>query len=205
MNVPAVRGNLHDVFSRRILLPLARARQVARPRTRPTMSAWFEGLRFRERALAWSDDSKRAWILNRLRDVLRRATRDTVYSRELFARVGLDPTADFTFDDYARLPVLDREAVHRAGRNMLSSARPPHQMRPDATGGSTGKPMGLWLGPEERGWRDSGTEAFMRRIRLPAGTRIAYLWGHHLDRLARDTLRARYQAVGTRTTWLDRF
>ena len=29
MNVTDVSGNLHDVFSQRILLPLARARQVA--------------------------------------------------------------------------------------------------------------------------------------------------------------------------------
>jgi phenylacetate-CoA ligase len=205
MNVTDLSGNLHDVFSRRILLPLARARQVARPRTRPAMSAWFEGLRFREGVLAWNDDSKRAWILNRLREVLRCANRDTRYYRELFARVGFDPNADFTFDEYARLPVLDREDVHRAGRDLLSSAVPPHQLRPDATGGSTGKPMGLWLGPEECGWRDSGTEAFMRRIGLPAGTRIAYLWGHHLDPLARDTLRERYQAFETNTTWFDCF
>jgi phenylacetate-CoA ligase len=205
MNVTDVSGNLHDVFSQRILLPLARARQVARPRTRPAMSAWFEGLRFRERALAWSDDSKRAWILNRLRDVLRRANRDTVYYRELFARVGFDPNADFTFDDYARLPVLERDDVHRAGRNMVSSALPSDQLRLDATGGSTGKPTEVWLGPEERGWRDSGTEVFMRRIGLPAGSRIAYLWGHHLDPMARDTLRERYQAFETNTMWFDCF
>jgi phenylacetate-CoA ligase len=205
MNAMNVAGKLHDVVSRRILLPMARARQVAHPRTRPTMAALSEGMRFRQRAIGWSDDRKYEWMLERLRQVVRRAGRETVYYRDLFDRVGFDPNADFTFDDFAGLPVLAREDVHRSGKDMVSSAVRPDQLRHDATGGSTGKPTEVWLGPEERGWRDSGGESFMRTIGLPHGTRIAYLWGHHLDPVARDTLRERYQAFESNTMWFDCF
>ncbi len=205
MNVMHVRGKIHDVLSQRVLLPLARARQLAQPRTRPAMNALSEGLRFRQSAGTWSDDRRYEWMLRQLREVVRRADRQTVYYRELFTRVGFDPDADFTFDDFARLPVLSREDVNRGGKDLVSSAVSPEQLRMDATGGSTGKPTEVWLGPEERGWRESGAETFLRRIGLPPGSRTAYLWGHHLDPVARDSLRERYQAFESNTMWFDCF
>ena len=205
MSAIDLRGRAHDLLSQRVLLPLATARQLARPATRPAMRALHDGLRFRQRASAWTDDQRRTWMQSRLREVVRRAARDTVYYREMFKRIGFDPEAEFSFEDFAQLPVLEREDVHRAERQMISSSVPPDQLREDATGGSTGAPTKVWLGPEERGWRDSGTEYFMRRLGLPAGTRTAYLWGHHLDPVAQDTLRERYRAFETNAMWFDCF
>ena len=198
-------GSIHDVLSRRVLLPLAAARQLARPATRPAMVAFFEGLRFRTDAGAWSEEERRAWVHARLQAVVRRAAIETDYYRQLFERVGFDPHADFTFEDFAQLPALDRQDVARAAKCMISSAVPPEQLRRDATGGSTGVPTEVWLGPAERGWRDSGTEFFMRRLGLPAGSRTAYLWGHHLDPVAQDGLRDRYRAFESNTRWFDCF
>jgi len=205
MSTTNLIGRAHDLLSRRVLLPAAGARQLARPSTRPAMRAFYAGLRFRERATGWSEDERLAWIQDRLRAVVRRAAWETVYYREMFERIGFDPEADFSFEDFARLPVLEREDVHRGGQALVSSSIPPAQLRRDATGGSTGAPTEVWLGPEERGWRDSGTEYFMRRIGLPAGSRIAYLWGHHLDPVGQDTLRERYRAFESNTTWFDCF
>lgn len=81
MNVMHVRGKIHDVLSQRVLLPLARARQLAQPRTRPAMNALSEGLRFRQSAATWSDDRRYEWMLRQLREVVRRADRQTVYCR----------------------------------------------------------------------------------------------------------------------------
>jgi phenylacetate-CoA ligase len=180
-----------DWLSIRALVPTTHLLHLARPSRSPTRSAYFEGMRFRRQATGWSLDRKTAWMLDRVRVAVRRAYRDTAYYRDLFDRVGFDPRAEFTFDDLARLPVLGREEVHEAGRRLVSTAVPPDQLQRDATGGSSGTPTEIWLGPEERGWRESAGETFMERLGLPMGTRIAGFWGHHLDPSTTDSLRMR--------------
>lgn len=169
------------------------------------MLAFNNGMRFRSEAEDWTNDHKREWIIRRLRLVARRAARDTRYYRELFARVGFDPKADFDYADFARLPVLEREHVQAAGRTILRNAVPSDQLRKDATGGSTGTPTEIWTGPEERGWRESGTEYYMRRIGLPAGSRIALLWGHNLDPVQRHGWRDWMHDWVNNIRWFDCF
>jgi len=180
-----------DWLSIKALVPSLHLLHMARPSISPGMSVFFEGLRFRRGAAAWSLERKMEWVLQRLRFSLRRAYRETIYYHELFDRIGFDPRADFSFEDFSRLPVLGREDAHRAGRRLISTAVPTDHLRRDATGGSSGTPTEIWMGPEERGWRESGGESFMRRLGLPIGTRIGYFWGHHLDPAETDSLRDR--------------
>ena len=169
------------------------------------MLAAREGLSFRRRAGAWSLDEKRAWMLERLRFVVRRAARETTYYQELFARTGFDPQRDFGFDDFAGLPVLERADVHGAGASLIAQSVPREQLQRDSTGGSTGTPTEIWLGPEESGWRESGLEYPLERIGVPTGTATAFFWGHHLDPLARDTLLKRYHDFESNSRWFDCF
>src|SRR5262245_40372645 len=141
INLPRVA---RDWLSIKALIPSLHLIQSARPSISRGRAHYFEGLRFRQEAAAWSLDQKREWILNRLRSSLRRAYHETIYYHKLFNRIGFDPKADFSFDDFARLPALGREDVHRAGRRLLSSAIPPDQLRRDATGGSSGTPIEIW-------------------------------------------------------------
>jgi phenylacetate-coenzyme A ligase PaaK-like adenylate-forming protein len=188
INLPRVA---RDWLSIKALVPSLHFIQSARPSISPGRAAYFEGSHFRREAAAWSLDQKREWMLRRLRFSLRRAYRETIYYHELFNRIGFDPRADFSFDDFSRLPALGREDVHRAGRRLISGAVPPDRLRRDATGGSSGTPIEIWMGPEERGWRESGGESFMRRLGLPIGTRIGYFWGHHLDPATTESFRDR--------------
>src|SRR5262245_38312307 len=100
---------IHSVFSKSVLLPLTRARTVARPALPPVMFSYYEGLKFRNQSAAWGTDRKREWILNRLRYCVRRAYRETTFYRKRFDSVGFDPRSDFSFDDFASLPVLEKE------------------------------------------------------------------------------------------------
>ena len=93
-----------------------------------------------------------------------------------FDDAGLDPFGDFTFDDWALLPILTREAVQTNRDAMRSSWVSTSATHDDATGGSTGKPVRVTLGPEEIGWRRSGAEHSMRRLGIPQGSRRALLW-----------------------------
>lgn len=179
-----------DWLSINALVPSTHLLQMARS-ARQERSVYFDAIRFRRNAAPWSRAQKEAWMLNRLRFSVRRAYQETAYYRAQFDQIGFDPHTDFSFEDYAQLPVLSRDDVHRAGKQLVSQAVPSEQLRRDATGGSSGTPTEIWLGPEERGWRESAGETFMKRLGLPIGTRIGYFWGHHLDPLMTDSLRMR--------------
>ncbi|HZN06040.1 MAG TPA: hypothetical protein VFB65_04620 [Pyrinomonadaceae bacterium] len=196
-------GGIHDGLSLHVLMPFSRLQRSTRPATRPTQQAFAEGLRFRRQTSSWDREQKTRWILESLRTVVRRAYEETVYYRELFDRHQFDPHVDFGFEEFSRLPALDREDVHEAGPRLLSSAVPPDQLRKDRTGGSTGVPTEIWLGPNERGWRDSGMEHFFQTLGVPEGSRTALLWGHHLDPKGSDSLRERYQAFVSNVRWFD--
>lgn len=169
------------------------------------MLAFSAGLDFRQEAAFWNTDQKRDWILRRLRISARRAYNHTVYYRELFDRIGFNPLADFSFEEFSRLPVLEPGDVRFAGANLVSKTVPPELLRKDSTGGSTGVPTEVWIGPEEAGWRESAVEWFMQRIGAPAGTRTAYLWGHHLDPVRNDNLRDRWYFFASNIRWFDCF
>jgi phenylacetate-CoA ligase len=203
--VTNLTGKAHEWLSRGVLLPLWRWQRVARPSRRAAMLSAAAGLRFRRRTAAWGVEQRRAWVLERLRFAARRAAGETVYYRELFARVGFDPHDDFGFDDFARLPVLEREDVRDAGASLISPRVPPAQLQKDSTGGSTGAPTVVWLGPEETGWRESGLEYPLEKIGVPTGAATAFFWGHHLDPLARDTLLKRYHDFESNSRWFDCF
>jgi phenylacetate-coenzyme A ligase PaaK-like adenylate-forming protein len=198
-------GDLHAIVSRGVLLPLARGYRLARPSLRPAMFAFLHGLRFRRHASGWTAEQKRDWILRRLRTVAAHAARESAYYRDLFARVGFDPYGEFGFDEFAQLPVLDRADVNAAGRAMIATSIAADQLRRDSTGGSTGVPTEVWLGPEERGWRESGIDFVMTRVGAPPGATIALLWGHHLDPHATDDWRSRYHAFEQNVRWLECF
>src|SRR6185503_918465 len=129
---------------------------------------------------------KQKWIIARLRELVRNAYSETEYYKDLFDSIGFDPRADFTFDDFSKLPVLEREQVRKAGRELISRSVPFAQLQRDATGGSTGMPTEIWVGPEEMGWKESCGEYYMQRLGAPTGKRTAFLWGHHLDPHAKD-------------------
>ena len=183
--------------------PAIQLYRLARPAYRAAALERMRGVRFREQALGWSEDRRRTATLERLRHIVRRAWSDTEYYRERLSAVGFDPRDDFSFDDYARLPTLEREDVRAAGEALLSRTLPRSQVRRDATGGSTGTPTVIWTGPEERGWREGGSEFFMRRIGAPTGVRTALLWAHHLDPVARTSFRDRVQDALSNTEWMD--
>ncbi len=196
---------IHGLLSQRALLPITRRRNLAKPGARPVMLAYYEGLRFRREANSWSADRKREWILERLRFSLRRAYLETAFYRERFDQMGFDPRADFTFEDFAKLPTLEKDDLRLAGAALLSSAVSSDQLLKDSTGGSTGTPVEIWLGPEEQGWRESAGERFQEQLGVPAGTRLALLWGHHLDPVKRDGLRNQLSAFVNHQRWFDCF
>lgn len=193
-----------EALGRGVVTAIDVARRL-RSGTREAERHFHDGLRFRAAAAQWGEDERRAWQLQALRDVVRRAARETPFYRDRFRAVGFDPAVDFSFDDYARLPILEREDVHAHQAAMHSPSVPAHDRRRDGTGGSTGVPLQYVSGPEERGWRNSGPEHYMALLGVPRGASTAFLWGHHLDRQARTEWRERLRDAVTNRRWYDCF
>ena len=178
--------HLRDLLSLKILVPMSRWQRMVRPSRRGPTQSFVEGMRFRRQTLKWDLEKRRAWMLQRVRFVVRTAYSGTPYYRELFDSVGFDPHAEFTFEDFGKLPILSRDDIRTAGQKLLSQPK-DKQLLLQATGGSDGVPTEVWLGPEELGWGESGQENFRHRLGVPTGSRTALLWGHRAlnDRIHR--------------------
>ena len=186
-------------------MPLADLRRSFRSDMRPVFKNYKDGLDFRRKAANWSEDQKREWILKTLRFAVRRAAKETDYYQNLFKKIGFDVNSDFSFEDYSKLPVLEREQIHQAGESLISKAVPRENLQKDATGGSTGTPTEIWLGAEELGWKEGGLEHTFDMVGVPRDSKMAYFWGHHLDPQATDSLRDRLRSFVTNTRWFDCF
>jgi phenylacetate-CoA ligase len=193
---------IREALSRRILLPAGRLRRRVHPARRQIESAYVRGMSERSALQNLAPEKRRDWVLNRLRVVVRHAADQIPYYRERLNNIGFDPRANFTFDDFAKLPVLERGDVNK---DLVSKQIPPELLVKDATGGSTGTPTEIWLGPEELGWRESGLEYPLQRIGVPTGVSTALLWGHNLDPIQRDSLRDRFHDFENNRRWFDSF
>jgi len=196
---------LNDILSKRIGLPLLKLQNHLRPSRRASTRATENSIRLREEAVSWSDGERAQWILERLRVVLRDAAANASYYADLFRRISFDPAADFGFDDFAKLPALDRQNIFTAGNSIISKAVPKALMRADASGGSSGEPVKIWVGPEEEGWHSAARDFFMRKIGVPRGSRMAYLWGHHLDPVGKNSIKEKLSSIINNHRWFDCF
>src|SRR5436190_19878705 len=169
------------LLTQKLFLPISKAQRSRTVSRSVLYDHYRSGMKLRRESLEWSFDKKFAWVLQNLRRVVRKAAAETSFYKTRFQSAGFDANSDFTFDDFARLSVLTREDVRDGGTGLLSSTLPERFRLEDSTGGSTGAPTRIWLGPEERGWSESGVEFALESIGVPAGSRIAYFWGHHLD------------------------
>lgn len=192
-------------LTQNIFIPLSHFRRGWRKDMRVIFQFYQTGLEFRREAKNWSEEQKRDWILTQLRFSVRRAAMETDYYQELFQQIGFDAKADFSFEDFAKLPILEREDITNAGEKLISKVIPRNQLLKDATGGSTGTPTEIWLGAEERGWSESGVEFSFEKLGVSTGAKNAYFWGHLLDPKAADTFREKVRSFVTNIRYFDCF
>jgi len=194
---------VNDVLTRWVFRPLFEAARAASPSLRSAQRAYRAGLAFRAHAQRWDRAAQEAWMLAAVRRICRHAFDTTVFYRKTWTQLGFDPHEEFGWTDFARLPVLRREHLQAHQAELRSRIARASECRWNATGGSTGRPVEFLMGPLEIGWASSGAEYAMRRIGIPQGLRRAYLWGHHLDPISRDSLMDRTTDLLANRRWYE--
>ncbi len=196
---------VHDILAQQVFVPCAEAAQHILPSRREYQVNKVQAMRFLTSTCGWTGGEKRDWILRQLRLAVRRAYGVSPYYRALFDHIGFDVRTNFGFADFAKIPVLEKKDIFAAKRDMISTALPSSRLRRDATGGSTGQPVEIWLGPEESAWRYA-TENYARsQIGVRPGAPLALLWGHHLDPVTSDKLKDRLVSFIVNLKWYDCF
>jgi len=181
-------ATIRDKCSRHLLLPIHETYRRIRPDHRTVYRIAGEALEFRHRAMTMSKEQKLDWILMKLRSLLRQAGKESPFYRDLFITAGFDPGVDFGYDDFSRLPPLDRKDVLDQPDDLRSLVLPTRLARPGSTGGSSGQPVRVWKGPRDRAWTEGGWRFFTQQLGIRPGARTAYLWGHHLDAIPQRRL-----------------
>lgn len=200
--LPMRRGR--EVLGRLVTGALG-ASQYLRGATWEARAQYAAGCKLRIQAGGWDESQRASYVLRQLHAAVRRAARETPFYATRLRAAGFDPMRNFTFDDFAQLPPLERDEVAANTAGMLSPAVAPSRRRLDGTGGSTGAPLQYWSGPEERGWRLSGQDHYLARLGVARGAAVAYLWGHHIDRRERSHWRDRLRDAMTNQRFFDCF
>ena len=129
----AVSASLPDAAA----TPAYRARQLAK-------RGFFGSVRAQRQFIAasekWSSDQLEHWQWERLTAVLAHA-----YTTVPFYRAqGLDHRELRGWEDFRRLPLLEKSDLQERGEELLSEAVDVHRREYTTTGGSTGEPVGAW-------------------------------------------------------------
>ena len=119
--------------------------------------------------------------LDRIKRVVSHASANVPYYREVFAQWGIQASDIASREDFAKLPILAKSTVQSACNRFLAYDRPQTAGLPNASGGSTGKPVQFFQDAEY--WdRAHATQAFVESWwGIRPGDRTASLWGADRD------------------------
>jgi phenylacetate-CoA ligase len=183
-------GQTRSWLSRNIFIPWI----INGPWTSKKRSFRAAGAEARAAFNIWdqSDPEKRAqWMLKELRGIVRWAGHKVPYYREVFKKAGFDPSADFSFADYRKLPPLGRDIVRERSDDLIAEGFSKRSMKQNSTGGSTGVPVRFWVDEPSLAWRSVASEWGFAKIGYRAGDRTGLIWGFSADPRAQRSLRAR--------------
>lgn len=90
-------------------------------------------------------EKRREYQMEQLRRMISYAYKHTRYYRNLFDEHGISPKGIQDFSDVRKIPVLTKAIVQKYLPDMVSDAIPQSKLQYVTTGGSTGKPLGLYI------------------------------------------------------------
>jgi phenylacetate-CoA ligase len=169
---PNIFVMLRSEMFRRCLYP------VLLKRWRPTAQAHLRILRNYEFA---PNESIHAFQLRRLRALVFHAAHHVPYYTKIFREHGIHSEDIRNFQDFARIPILSKATVQQAGDDLLAADRQRKSGLPNASGGSTGKPVQFFQ--DSLYWDQAqASQTFVESWwGIRPGERTASLWGTDRD------------------------
>lgn len=144
-----------------------------------------------ERSQWWSPERQQEEQWQRLQRLVEHAYSHVPFYRDAMQSLGMEPGDVRTPEDYARLPVLTKAVINEQRERLVAENFPRERLIHTASGGSTGRPVGLYHDPEFvtayravklRNFRWAGWEP---------GDGWARLWGSQFDVAPHQALKQR--------------
>ena len=124
--------------------------------------------------------------LESLKLLLRQAATRVPYYRNLLRAHDIDPSRVRSFGDFVRVPILTKAIVREHARDLLASDADPQGLIPNASGGSTGKPLQFY---QDRKYWDYAyaSQWFIHSWwGIRPGETTALIWGNDRDLPAKN-------------------
>lgn len=124
-----------------------RLKQGMKPLINLVPNRWRLGTRFSEtgdfvrRAERWDTGRAREYQLRQLRRICRIAFEKSAYYRDKWRAVGFDPTELRSLEQFAMLPIIDRDIVRQNVRAMCTRDPASRGVDTVSTGGTSGVPL----------------------------------------------------------------
>jgi phenylacetate-CoA ligase len=132
-------------------------------------------LRLLQESQSWTEDRLINYQISKLKVMLRHCGTHVPYYRRLFRDVGFDPDSFRELSNLTALPLLEKDSIQSNPQDFLADNIGPGQRHYFTTGGTMGKPLGLYnmrdSGGRERAfihaqWARVGFEVNQRRAML---------------------------------------
>jgi phenylacetate-CoA ligase len=134
-------------------------------------------LEFLEQSQTWSEDRLIEYQISKLRIILRHCAEHVPYYRQLFHRIGFDPESFRTLSDLHALPLLDKDTIRARLHDLLADNISHREMLYFTTGGTMGKPLGLYNLKQSGGREKAFIYTQWKRIGFQQSDRRAVLMG----------------------------
>jgi phenylacetate-CoA ligase len=122
-----------------------------------------------------------AYQSEKLRTVLVHASRNVPYYQQLFRSIQFEPAEARLPLEMSRIPILTKSLLRARGNELLAVGTAPGLLLPNASGGSTGKPVEFY---QDRGYWQSAHASrslFLSWWGVAPGDPMASIWGADRD------------------------
>ncbi|MFV0422329.1 phenylacetate--CoA ligase family protein [Oleidesulfovibrio sp.] len=114
----------------------------------------------------------------RLQTMLHHAADHVPYYRDLWRERGIEISSVRTWEDFYRLPVLEKDHIRRHGRRMLADNVPAEKLVWTKTSGSTGVSLEIAKDEASQQWKRACTVRHDMWSGWRLGERIGAVWGN---------------------------
>jgi phenylacetate-CoA ligase len=165
--------SLYPAIVRHVLHPLDRWRSGD--------AAEMRHLREYERTQYLSPSELQELQVERLRRLIVHAYQRCPFYGRQFDAAGIHPLGIRALDDLRAVPVLEKHHIQEHRDDIVAIGWPQHDLLPNLTGGSTGRPLSFFVSRDRFCSRAAATRRHNRWAGFDVGDRLGVLWGAARD------------------------